>query len=137
VTASRPIVVGIQLFLQLLIRHTRDYQKLPSLQRSRRGLEDTGNLYIWDFAATGTVRCEQTDPAMRGRESEKLRWISADQSILVSTPRKNTLSDWSLRQGAPKVPHQKKIWGAPRLSDQSDRVFILGVETSSLFGNVS
>jgi hypothetical protein len=51
--------------------------------------------------------------------------------LLVSTPRINTLSDWSLRRGAPT----KKNWGwgmgAPRLSDQSDRVFILGVETST------
>ena len=37
--------------------------------------------------------------------------------ILVSTPRINTLSDWSLRRGAPT----KKNWGwgmgAPRLSE--------------------
>jgi hypothetical protein len=50
--------------------------------------------------------------------------------ILVSTPRINTLSDWSLRRGAPQI---FIFWwgtlGAPRLSDQSDRVFILGVET--------
>jgi hypothetical protein len=33
--------------------------------------------------------------------------------VLVSTPRINTLSDWSLRGGPPKVPRQKKkkIWG--------------------------
>jgi hypothetical protein len=30
-------------------------------------------------------------------------------------------------------PTKKKIWGAPRLSVQSDRVSILGVGTSSLF----
>jgi hypothetical protein len=31
--------------------------------------------------------------------------------LLVSTPRINTLPDWSLRRGAPKVPHQKKKFG--------------------------
>jgi hypothetical protein len=53
------------------------------------------------------------------------------KGILVSTPRINSLSDWSLRRGAPQI---FLTLGAPRLSDQSDRLFILGVETSTVLG---
>jgi hypothetical protein len=54
--------------------------------------------------------CKQCNVALC-REGEEFH------RILVSTPRINTLSDWSLRRGAPT----KKNWGwgmgAPRLSE--------------------
>jgi hypothetical protein len=56
----------------------------------------------------------------------------ADRSLLVPTPRMDTLSDWLFRRGVPlRSPIKNFLGGAPRLSDQSDRVSILGVGISS------
>jgi hypothetical protein len=56
----------------------------------------------------------------------------ADRSLLVLTPRMDTLSDWSFRRGAPLRSSIKFFFrGAPRLSDQFDRVSILGMGISN------
>jgi hypothetical protein len=56
----------------------------------------------------------------------------ADRSLLIPTPRMGTLSDWSLRRGAPlRSPIKIFFGGASRLNNQSDRVSILGVGINS------
>jgi hypothetical protein len=57
---------------------------------------------------------------------------SKHRSLLIPTPRMGTLSDWSFRRGAPlRSPIKIFFGGAPRLSNQSERVSILGVRISS------
>jgi hypothetical protein len=56
----------------------------------------------------------------------------ADRSLLIPIPRMGTLSDWPFRRGAPlRSPIKIFFGGAPRLSNQSDRVSILGARLSS------
>jgi hypothetical protein len=57
---------------------------------------------------------------------------SKHRSLLIPTPRMGTLSDWSFRRGGPlRSPIKIFFGGAPRLSNQSNRVSILGVRISS------
>jgi hypothetical protein len=57
---------------------------------------------------------------------------SRQKSLLVPTPRMDTLEDWSFRRGASlRSPIKIFFGGAPRLNDQSDRVSILAVGISS------
>jgi hypothetical protein len=68
------------------------------------------------------------DPQFRGSIQDRSR----HQSLLVPTPRMDTLEDWSFRRGALlRSPIKFFFRGAPRLNDQSDRVSILGVRISN------